>query len=82
MEVEVDYIIGEDDKGKFVKFEKNGAQATIRFQMNDASEMMAGAKQILLAVYERTAKTKNNRMKEEKIEDRILLVSCINEGAG
>lgn len=57
MEVEVDYIIGEDDKGKFVKFEKNGVQATIRIQMNDASEMMAGAKQILLAVYERTAKT-------------------------
>ena len=29
MEGKLDYIIGEDEKGKFVKFEKDGAQATI-----------------------------------------------------
>lgn len=54
----MDYIIGEDEKGKFVKFEKDGAQATLRFDATDAAEALAGAKRILGSVFERTAKTK------------------------
>ena len=53
----MDYIIGEDEKGKFVKFEKDGAQATIRFYTNGANEMISGVKRILLTVYERRMKT-------------------------
>ena len=77
----MDYIIGEDEKGKFVKFEKDGAQATLRFDATDAAKALAGAKQILGSVFERTAK---NKMKkgEEKYEASILSVSCIDEGAG
>ena len=58
MEGKVDYIIGEDEKGKFVKFEKDGAQATLRFDATNATEALAGAKQILGSVFERTAKNK------------------------
>lgn len=36
----------------------------------------------LLVLYGVLRKETDNRMKEKKIEDRILLVSCINEGAG
>ena len=54
----MDYIIGEDEKGKFVKFEKDGAQATLRFDATNAAESLAGAKQILGSVFERTAKNK------------------------
>lgn len=54
----MDYLIGEDEKGKFVKFEKDGAQATIRFDATNAAEALAGAKQILGSVFERTAKNK------------------------
>ena len=58
MEGKLDYIIGEDEKGKFVKFEKDGAQATLRFDATNATEALAGAKQILGSVFERTAKNK------------------------
>ena len=50
----MDYIIGEDEKGKFVKFEKDGAQATIRFDATNAAESLASTKQILGSVFERT----------------------------
>ena len=76
----MDYIIGEDEKGKFVKFEKDGAQATLRFDATDAAKALAGAKQILGSVFERTAKNKMQKG-EEKYETSILSVSCINEGA-
>ena len=58
LEGKLDYIIGEDEKGKFVKFEKDGAQATLRFDATNAAEALAGAKQILGSVFERTAKNK------------------------
>ena len=58
LEGKLDYIIGEDEKGKFVKFEKDGAQATIRFDATNAADALAGAKQILGSVFERTAKNK------------------------
>lgn len=58
MEGKLDYIIGEDEKGKFVKFEKDGAQATLRFDATNAAKALAGAKQILGSVFERTAKNK------------------------
>ena len=80
MEGKLDYIIGEDEKGKFVKFEKDGAQATIRFDSTNAAEALAGTKQILGSVFERTAKDKI-RKGEEKDETSILSVSCIDEGA-
>lgn len=54
----MDYLIGEDEKGKFVKFEKDGAQATIRFDATNAADALAGAKQILGSVFERIAKNK------------------------
>ena len=54
----MDYIIGEDEKGKFVKFEIDGAQATLRFDATNAAKALAGAKQILGSVFERTAKNK------------------------
>ena len=76
----MDFIIGEDEKGKFVKFEKNGAQATIRFDSTNAAEALAGTKQILGSVFERTAKDKI-RKGEEKDETSILSVSCIDERA-
>ena len=76
----MDYIIGEDEKGKFVKFEKGGAQATIRFDSTNAAEALAGTKQILGSVFERTAKNKMQEG-EEKNETSILSVSCVNEGA-
>lgn len=80
MEGKLDYIIGEDEKGKFVKFEKDGAQATIRFDSTNAAEALAGTKQILGSVFERTAKDKI-RKGEEKDETSILSVSCIDERA-
>lgn len=58
MEEKLDFIIGEDEKGKFIKFEKNGAQATIRFDPTNAAEALAGTKQILGSVFERIAKDK------------------------
>ena len=58
LEGKLDYIIGEDEKGKFVKFEKDGAQATLRFDATNAAKALAGAKQILGSVFERTAKNK------------------------
>ena len=73
----MDYIIGEDEKGKFVKFEKDGAQATIRFDATNAADALAGAKQILGSVFERTAKHKM-RKGEEKDETSILPISCID----
>ena len=80
MEGKLDYIIGEDEKGKFVKFEKDGAQATIRFDSTNAADALAGTKQILGSVFERTAKDKI-RKGEEKDETSILSVSCIDERA-
>lgn len=74
----MDYIIVEDEKGKFVKFEKDGAQATIRFDATNAAEALTGTKQILGSVFERTAKDKM-RKGEEKDETSILSVSCIDE---
>ena len=55
-EKQMDYIIGEDEQGKFLKFEKNGAQATIRFVMTDSGESVAAAKRILGGVFERMFK--------------------------
>lgn len=77
----MDFIIGEDEKGKFVKFEKNGAQATIRFDATNAAEAVAGTKQILGSVFKRTVKNKWQKG-EGKDETSILSVSCIDEGAG
>ena len=45
----MDYIIGEDEKGKFVKFEKDGAQATIRFDATNAAEHIDKERQLELA---------------------------------
>ena len=80
MEGKLDYIIGEDEKGKFVKFEKDGAQATIRFDSTNAADAFAGTKQILGSVFERAVKDKM-RKGEEKNETSILSVSCIDERA-
>lgn len=80
MEGKLDYIIGEDEKGKFVKFEKDGAQATIRFDATNAADAFAGTKRILGSVFERAVKDKM-RKGEEKNETSILSVSCIDEGA-
>lgn len=80
MEGKLDYIIGEDEKGKFVKFEKDGAQATIRFDSTNAADAFAGTKRILGSVFERAVKDKM-RKGEEKYETSILSVSCIDEGA-
>ena len=76
----MDYIIGEDEKGKFVKIKKDGAQATIRFDPTNAADALAGTKQILGSVFERTAKDKL-RKGEEKNEASILSISCIDERA-
>ncbi len=76
----MDFIIGEDEKGKFVKFEKDGAQATIRFDATNAADAFAGTKRILGSVFERAVKDKM-RKGEEKNETSILSVSCIDEGA-
>ena len=57
----MDYIIGEDEQGKFLKFEKNGAKATIRFVMTDSGESLAAAKRILGGVFERTIKAGLNK---------------------
>ena len=78
LEEKLDYIIGEDEKGKFVKFEKDGAQATIRFDATNAAESLASTKQILGSVFERTAKHKM-RKGEEKDETSILPISCIDK---
>ena len=79
MEGKLDYIIGEDEKGKFVKFEKDGAQAKIRFDATNAAEALAGVKHILGSVFERTVKDKWQQG-EYRNETSILSVSCFNEG--
>lgn len=53
----------------------------IRFDATNAAEAVAGTKQILGSVFERTVKDKWQKG-EGKDETSILSVSCIDEGAG
>lgn len=76
----MEYIIGEDEKGKFVKFEINGAQATIRFDATNALEAMESTKRILGSVFERIEKEKIQKGAERHGETSILSVSSIDEG--
>lgn len=49
----MNYIVGEDEQGKFVKFDKDGVQATLRFEATYAADAMTDAKRILYGVVER-----------------------------
>ena len=75
----MEYIIGEDEKGKFVKFEINGARATIRFDATNAMEAVASTKRILGNVFERIEKEKLQNGVERYNETSILSVSGVNE---
>lgn len=77
----MDYIIGEDEKGKFVKFEKNGVQATIRFDATNAPEAMSVTKWILGSVFERVEKNRLCKGDEEQNEASLLSIPRIYKGA-
>lgn len=73
----------EDDKGVYLKAEKNGVKISIRFNPEQADDSLNYVKKILSEVYERNAKGKFSSEHERLDSSKGLLsLSRIDERSG